>query len=91
MKTLVSIKLDSDVKENAQKLAKEIGLPLSSIINAYLKHVIRTKELVFSSVPQATPTLDTLLSEVEKDLASQTNLSKPFHTPQEAHNHLDTL
>ena len=48
MKTLLNVKTDKDVKEKAQKIAKGIGLPLSSVINAYLKEFIRSKEVTFS-------------------------------------------
>ncbi|MBI3459203.1 type II toxin-antitoxin system antitoxin, RelB/DinJ family, partial [Candidatus Azambacteria bacterium] len=37
MKTSVSIKLDKDIKEQATQFAREIGLPLSTIINANLR------------------------------------------------------
>lgn len=37
MKTVINIRTDPEVKHRAQKAAKAIGIPLSTIINAYLK------------------------------------------------------
>jgi len=49
MKTLINIKTDRDVKISAQKLAKELGLSLSAVVNAYLKaNLFATKAVNFS-------------------------------------------
>ena len=47
-KTLISIKVDKEVKEKAQEIARELGFSLSAIVNAYLKQFIRTREVYFS-------------------------------------------
>ena len=47
-KTLISIKVDKEVKEKAQEIARELGFTLSAIVNAYLKQFIRTREVYFS-------------------------------------------
>ena len=39
MKTMINIKADKEVKESAQRVAAELGLPLSTVINAYLKEL----------------------------------------------------
>ena len=49
MNTAVVItKTDPQVKMEAQKVARRLGLSLSSMINAYLKQVVRTKSIDFS-------------------------------------------
>lgn len=45
---IINIKVDPEVKSKAQKVAAELGLSLSSLINAYLKQLIRTREVLFS-------------------------------------------
>ena len=55
MKTMINIKTDKEVKENAQKIARELGLPLSTVINAYLKEFIRDREVSFSLEPRLRP------------------------------------
>ncbi|TSC90771.1 MAG: Uncharacterized protein G01um10142_262, partial [Parcubacteria group bacterium Gr01-1014_2] len=67
MKTMINIKADREVKENAQKLAKELGLNLSAIINANLKQFIRSREVYFSVAPKMTPELERLVGQARKD------------------------
>jgi len=78
MKTLINIKTDRDVKISAQKLAKELGLSLSAVVNAYLKQFVRSQAVDFSVAPQMTPKLEKLLDQVEYDLARGKNISGPF-------------
>ena len=47
MKTMINIRADKEVKENAQKIAGDLGLPLSGIINAFLKEFVRSKKYLF--------------------------------------------
>lgn len=91
MKTVIHIKADKEVKENAQKAAGELGLSLSDVINASLRNFIRTRKVVFSDVPVMTPELEELLSEVEKDLVKGKNLSREFDKPKEMDKYLDSL
>ncbi len=49
MKTaVINIKTDSKVKAEAQKIASELGFSLSSLINGYLRQLIKTKTVNFS-------------------------------------------
>ncbi len=68
MRTVIHIKADREVKENAQKLASELGLNLSDVINASLRNFIRTREVYFSSVPKMTPELERILGKAEDDI-----------------------
>jgi len=43
--TSLHIKLEPDIKEQAQKTAEELGLSLSAVTKALLKQFIRTKQL----------------------------------------------
>ena len=58
MKTQVNLKIDPQVKLMAQKRAKEIGLSLSSVVNASLKQFANTGELLLSSNYKMTPYLE---------------------------------
>lgn len=49
MNTTMLIKLDKGLKEKAQKTAKDLGLPMSTVINNYLKDFVQTKEVTFSA------------------------------------------
>ena len=90
-KTLINIKADKEVKKNAQKIADDLGLSLSDVINASLRNFIRTREVRFSAVPEMTPELERLLGVVEEDIKSKKGLSRSMSTKEEIGRHLDSL
>lgn len=90
MQTVIHIKADKEVKENAAKAAHELGLNLSDVINASLRNFIRTREVYFSHVPKMTPELEKLLDKVEKDIKNKRNLVGPFSTAEEMDRYLDS-
>lgn len=90
MKTMINIKADKEVKENAQKIAKELGLPLSGVINAFLKEFIRSRSISFSAIPKMTPYLESILGKVEKDIKEGKNMAGPFTTAEEMDKYLDS-
>ena len=91
MQTVIHIRADKEVKENAAEAAKELGLSLSDIINASLRNFIRTREITFSNTPQMTPELEKLLDRVEEDIKHNRNIVGPFKTAKEADKYLDSL
>lgn len=91
MKTVIHVKADKEVKENAQKLAAELGLSLSDVIGASLRNFIRTREVYFTHIPRMTPELEKLLDQVEDDIKHNNNLSPRFKTAEEAIGYLDSL
>ncbi len=87
MKTQVNLKIDSDIKERAQKRAQELGLSLSSIVNATLSQFARTGELKLSVAPRITPYLEELVVEARKEYLSG-KTSGPFSTADDLLKHL---
>lgn len=47
--TILNIKTDKKLKAEAQKVAGELGVPLSTVLNAFLKQFVRDKEITFSA------------------------------------------
>jgi len=90
MQTVIHIKSDKEVKENAQKAAKELGLTLSDVINASLRNFIRTREVIFSHTPRMTPELEKIIAKVEKDIKHNRNIFGPFETAEEMDKFLDS-
>lgn len=45
----INFKVKPKVKQEAGKLASQLGLSLSSVLNAYLHHFINTKSVYFSA------------------------------------------
>jgi addiction module RelB/DinJ family antitoxin len=83
-KILLSIKTDKSVKEEAQKIAKILGLPLSTIINAYLKEFVREKSVRISLEPQIRPEVENFLAKASRDYKNKKNISKKFVSSLEA-------
>jgi len=53
MNTAVIItKTEPQVKVRAQRVAKDLGLSLSSLINAWLRQLIKTKTVIFSAADE---------------------------------------
>jgi len=53
MNTAVIItKTEPEVKTKAQRVAKDLGLSLSSLINAWLRQLIKTKTVTFSAADE---------------------------------------
>lgn len=74
--TAIYIKTDPEVKTKAQKVAKELGFSLSSLLNAWLRQLIKTKTITFS-VADEVP--NDYLKSVLKQAAE--NLKKGNHSP----------
>lgn len=91
MTTVIHIKADREVKKNAQRAARELGLTLTDVINASLRNFIRTREIIFSDTPVMTPELEKLLDKVEDDIKRNRNLSPAFKTAKEANDYLKSL
>ena len=72
-----------EVKKNAQKIAGDLGLTLSAIINSYLKQLIRNKSIYLSTIPQMTPELEELIGRAEEDYKKKRNISPVFSDPDE--------
>jgi len=90
-KTTINIKADKEVKEKAQKLARALGIPLSTIINAYLKQFIRTKEVYFYLERDLKPSAKKRLNRLQKEVMKGKNLSPTFSNAKEAVHYLRSL
>ena len=91
MKAVINIKANKEIKENAQKLAKELGLSLSDVINASLRNFIRTREVYFSAIPKMIPEFERFLGDIEKDIKVRKNLSPALSSFDEINHYLDNL
>jgi DNA-damage-inducible protein J len=78
MKTTTSVKLDKKVKKEAAKLASELGLNLSSVINATLKKFISDRRISFSIEPELNEKSKKELREALNDVRNSKNLIGPF-------------
>lgn len=77
------IKVDKDIKEKSAKIAHNLGLSLSAIVNASLRNFIKTETFSVSNAEQMTPYMESWLEEMEKDIRAGKNMSKPYESAEE--------
>jgi len=81
---VVVTKVDPRTKKEAQKTAKELGMPLSVVIKAFLKQFIKTKTVEFSARDEVpSEYLIRTIKQAEKDLKEGKG-SPMFKTGKEA-------
>ena len=87
-KTVINVKVDRDIKKKAQSLAEELGLPLSTVINANLREFIRSGEAIFSIEPKIKTSVWKELKAAAADYEAGKNVSRTFGSAQEALDYL---
>jgi DNA-damage-inducible protein J len=88
--TILNIKTDKKLKAEAKKVSEELGIPLSTVINAFLKKFIREKEITLSANPlRPTPYLEQILEDAQTE--HQTGKSRVFKNGDEMLKHLKSL
>lgn len=91
MKTVINIKTDKALKAKVQRVAKELGLPVGTIVNNYFRHLVEEKRVTFL-VPEI-PNKKTMAQHRRalRDYKLGKNISRPFKTATEANAYLDSL
>ncbi len=84
MKTLLNIKTDAVVKREAKKFAEEIGLPLSTLINASLKQMLRERRVNFSVPLVPNKKTARLIKKADEDFKKGVNISPAFDNAEDA-------
>ena len=90
MNTVINFKTQKSLKDDARLLAQEIGLPLGTILNHYLRDFVREKRVVFSTHPEPSTATVAELRLMSKDIKAKKNLSPKFKTAKEAMAWLET-
>jgi addiction module RelB/DinJ family antitoxin len=84
----INVRTDKKTKREAQKVASDLGLNLSRLINAYLKELVRSKTAEFSTKREKpSPYLIRCIKEAEEDIKKGNYYS--FDNPKEAVKFLD--
>lgn len=86
---VINIKTNPQVKAKAQAVAEELGFSLSSLINGYLKHLVKTKTIHFNTSEEPTQYLLDALRESEKDIKAGRIIS--FKSFEEEMDYLDKM
>lgn len=79
MNTTLTIKMPKKLRDDAKKTAKEMGIPLTTAVNAMVKQFVRDGVIVLESecpFPSHTPNAET--RRAIRDIQRRKNLGKPM-------------
>ncbi len=93
MKTVMSFKVDKDVRDRAKKTAAKMGVPLSMVVNAGLRQFVDEERIVFQTerAYRMSKKLERKLGPIEADIKAWRNLSPALKTPEEIRRYLHNL
>lgn len=84
MKTLISIKTDAAVKRGVQKMAAEFGIPLSTLVNAHFKQLLRDRRVAFALPLRPNKKTAALIRRAREDYRNGKNVSPLFDNAEDA-------
>lgn len=87
----ITVKIDADVKQQSQRLARRLGLSLSSIVENKLREVVAERRVVFEEEHIPNEKTAKELVKIEADIKAGRNLSKTFTTFEQLEKHLNNL
>jgi len=91
MKTIINIKADKGVKELASAVAADMGLPLSTVVNAFLKQFIAERRVEFVAPFRPSKDLEKIILAASKDVKKGKNISPLFRDSGNLNTYLDGL
>lgn len=86
----INIKVDPQTKQEIQRFASELGIPVSAILNAQIKQILRDRTLTLNTGLEPTPYLINILNQVVGE-AGDTKHITMTESEEEISNHLDSL
>jgi len=87
--TLINIKTNKKLKAKARKVAKQMGLPLGTILNNYLRRLVDERRVIFSVPLIPNARTGNLLKKASQDYRLKKNIIGPFETIEEMDAYLD--
>jgi antitoxin component of RelBE/YafQ-DinJ toxin-antitoxin module len=82
-KTMLNIKIEKSVKDEAQQTARLLGLPLSAVISEYLKEFSADQRVTFTTHPMPNTRTQKVLRQAREDYKKGKNIDGPFKTPED--------
>ncbi len=74
---IINIKTDPETRDQLKEFASQVGLPVSALMNAQIKQMLRSGKVEFNVGLTPTPYLEELIKEADADYAAG-NVSGPF-------------
>lgn len=89
MNTLIHIRTDKKIKDEAQKILADMGFNISSFVNASMRKLVREKKIEFEYYPNTKTTNE--LKKAEMDVKKGKNLSPSFSDRKKMDDYLDSI
>lgn len=87
--TVLNVKIDKELKRQAQAAAKAIDLPVSTIVAASLREFVRTRSITISDEGTLKPEVINELRKISADAKRGVNVSPVFDSAEESFVWLD--
>ena len=78
MNTTILLKTDKELKNEASRIAKELGVPLTTVINAYLRQFVREREITISLDPIPNKAKLALWESISKEADKEMKTAKRY-------------
>jgi len=75
-KSVINIKTDARTKRELKQFAAELGMPMTAIINAQIKQMLRSRTVTLTTDLKPTPYLEKIIEQAEKDRAAGKNITR---------------
>jgi len=72
----MNIRVDEETRQELKEFANQVGIPASSLVNASIRQMLRSREARFSTGLEPTPYLKKIIKEVEADYAVDKNITR---------------
>ncbi len=87
---MLSIKIDKELKREAQEVAGVLGVSLNAVINQNIKEFIRERKVTFADHPVLNAKSRKLLDKLLAESKANKNIVGPFKTMEEMIESLDS-
>ncbi len=71
---ILNIKTDPDTKEQLKAFAAQVGIPVSALMNAQIKQMLRNGKVEFSTKFEPSPYLQEIIKEADADYKTGKNI-----------------
>lgn len=78
MNTTILLKTDKGLKNEASRVAKELGVPLTTVMNAYLRQFVRERQITISLEPMPNKVKLALWESISKDADKEMKTAKRY-------------
>ncbi len=91
MDTTLTVKIPKKVKADAKRIADELGIPLTTVVNSMLRKFAHDKEVTFSVYPTLRPEKAAELDRISDEMERGIGVSGPFDSAKELFEHMDSM